>query len=343
MIQRNLSMNNGRLESYQRNKMLETLLTELNELLRPAQSRVVKCFKKPRYPVLFVSGGPRTGTTLMMQWLASTRLFAYPSNLLSRFYAAPHIGAKIQLMLTDPEYAFRDETNEFTQKISFKSDLGKTSGVLSPNEFWYFWRRFIPITSPQYLDKAGQKKIKNDLLLAEIAAIENVFNKPFVMKSLILLLNLDYLAQIFKNAVFLILHRHPFFTIQSLIESREKFFGTREKWYSIKPKEFNELKNLDPIKQVTGQVYYTNESVRKSLQSIDPSRYIIVNYEDFCSGPGELFRKIKSKYNEFGVKLEGFYNGPKRFSSNNLLRVSNSEIDEILSAYNDFSGESLSI
>jgi len=152
-------MNNGRLESYQRNKMLETLLTELNELLRPAQSRVVKCFKKPRYPVLFVSGGPRTGTTLMMQWLASTGLFAYPSNLLSRFYAAPHIGAKIQLMLTDPEYAFRDETNEFTQKISFKSDLGKTSGVLSPNEFWYFWRRFIPMTSPRYLDKAEQKKI----------------------------------------------------------------------------------------------------------------------------------------------------------------------------------------
>ena len=53
-------MNNGRLESYQRNKMLETLLTELNDLLRPAQSRVVKCFDKPRYPVLFISGGPRT-------------------------------------------------------------------------------------------------------------------------------------------------------------------------------------------------------------------------------------------------------------------------------------------
>ena len=230
--------------------------------------------------------------------------------MLSRFYAAPHIGAKIQLILTDPEYAFRDETNEFTQKVSFKSDLGTTSGVLSPNEFWYFWRRFIPNTSPRYLNKAGQKEIKNDQLLAEIAAIEDVFNKPFVMKSLILLLNLDYLAQIFKNAVFLILHRHPFFTIQSLIESREKFFGTREKWYSIKPKEFSELKNLDPIKQVTGQVYYTNESVRKSLQSIDPSRYIIVNYEDFCSGLDELFRKIQSKYNEFGVNLEGIYKGP---------------------------------
>ncbi|GAH14530.1 unnamed protein product, partial [marine sediment metagenome] len=29
----------------------------------------------------------------MMQWLASTEMFAYPSNLLSRFYGSPYIGA----------------------------------------------------------------------------------------------------------------------------------------------------------------------------------------------------------------------------------------------------------
>ena len=38
--------------------------------------------------VVLVVGGPRSGSTVMMQWLASSGVFAYPSNLLSRFYRA---------------------------------------------------------------------------------------------------------------------------------------------------------------------------------------------------------------------------------------------------------------
>ena len=57
--------------------------------------------------------------------------------------------------------------------------------------------------------------------------------------------------------VLLHLDRHPFYNVQSLLLAREKYFGNRDGWYSIKPPEYEQLANLTPIEQVVGQVYHT--------------------------------------------------------------------------------------
>src|SRR5690606_19861811 len=131
----------------------EDLLAEVNRLLAPAENAA---FAEPRLtpskPIVFIVGAPRSGTTLMLQWLANSREFAYPSNLLSRFYGAPFIGARIQQLLTNPELDFRGELLDLhDQRPSWKSEIGKTSGVLEPHEFSYFWRRFFPIDQAQKL------------------------------------------------------------------------------------------------------------------------------------------------------------------------------------------------
>lgn len=332
-----------RAAEFKKNKKLEVILQEVNALLNEAERHIISQYKKPKYPVMFVAGGPRTGTTLVMQWLASLGIFSYPSNLLSRFYAAPYIGAKIQLLLTDAEYAFRDELKDLCKQISYESNLGKTSGVLSPNEFWYFWRRFIPNSTPRYLTQVEETEVKADLLSAEIAAIEAVFQKPFTAKVLILLLNLKILAKIFENAFFLIVKRHPFYTIQSMLEARQKFFGTKEKWYSIKPTQYDKLKRLDPIRQVSGQVFYVNQSIRNEQRSIDKSKYLEIEYEKFCANPETFLSKIMKKYKEFGYNAHSEYIGPKSFKSNNNLRIKNYQVNRIISAYREFSGQTLKI
>ena len=123
---------------FQRNENLERLLKEINSILEAAEDTILIHYRMPKYPVIFVVGAPRCGSTLVMQWLARTGKFAYPSNLLSRFYGAPYIGAKIQKLITDPEYDFNNELFDFDNEISFESNLGKTKGALEPNEFWYF-------------------------------------------------------------------------------------------------------------------------------------------------------------------------------------------------------------
>ena len=89
------SATDERTETFSRNVRLEVLLKEINSSLWVAEKEILKEDQATEFPMLFVMGPMRSGTTLFMQWLANTGLVAYPTNLLSRFYQAPIIGAKI--------------------------------------------------------------------------------------------------------------------------------------------------------------------------------------------------------------------------------------------------------
>ena len=328
---------------FQRNQALEELLAEINTLLAPAEKQLVEKVTVPQHPTIIVVGAPRSGTTLLMQWLASLGYFAYPTNLLSRFFGAPAVGAKIQLLLTDPRYNFNDEFFDFSTPVAFESNLGKTQGVLAPNEFWYFWRRFIPNEEPRPLSDEELKAIDGEGLVAELAAIESVFEKPFAMKGLIMEFNIPSLFHILPKALFINIRRHPLYNIQSLLEAREKYYGTRQGWYSVKPAEYEMLKGLHPIEQVTGQVYYTNRAIQQGLDQIHPSNVISIRYEDFCAAPSDLFNLIRSHFTLLGDSLNGEYQGPTQFEPRNHLRLSDNEIAMIMASYERFSGEKLSV
>ena len=142
---RSTDLAENRAEEFRRNILLESLLTEIAVDMRPSEDSLLSRYRGQslQYPIVLVFGPLRSGTTLFMQWLANSGIVAYPTNLLSRFYHAPILGAKLQLLLTDPRYSFRKELGEFVQRVGYLSENGKTDGTLAPNEFWYFWRRFL--------------------------------------------------------------------------------------------------------------------------------------------------------------------------------------------------------
>lgn len=329
---------------FQRNEKLECLLREINSILKPAEDNILTNYRMPKYPVIFVIGAPRCGSTLMMQWLAKTSKFAYPSNLLSRFYGAPYIGAKIQKLLTDSEYDFNNEIFEFDNEISFSSNLGKTKGALEPNEFWYFWRRFIPNKDPEYLNEKALSKVNSKKFAAELAAIEAVFERPLAMKGHILQFNTPFLSNILQKVLFIFIKRNPLYNIQSLLEARIKYFGDRRAWYSVKPREYDSLKDLEPFKQVAGQIYFTNKSIDQGLAEIDRARWLQVNYEDFCESPGQVFSQILEKLKNQGMEIGSWeYEGPPNFQPTNQMRLTEEECREIITAYKLFSGTDLTI
>ncbi len=329
---------------FKRNEKLEELLSEINSILEVAETKIVKLFHMPRYPLIFVVGCARSGSTLMMQWLARTGRVAYPTNLLSRFYGAPYIGALIQQLLTAPEYNFRDEIPDFSNGTAFYSDLGKTRGALAPNEFWYFWRRFFRYGEIQYLDEESLAKVDAAKFIAEIAAIESVFEKPLVLKGHIINWNIPYVSRTLEKLLFIYIKRHPFYTIQSLLEARLRYFGDIKRWYSFKPREYHELKSLDPLEQVTGQVYFTDEAVKQGLEQIDASRWLQVSYEDFCESPGQVFSQISEKLRNLGMKIGNWeYEGPENFRPTNQVRLLEEECRRIIAAYRLFSGTDLTI
>lgn len=140
----------SRARDFRRSAEQESLLQGVNDLLAEAERRIIEDSAGPTKPLIFIVGAPRSGTTLMLQWLAASGRFAYPTNLLSRFFKAPYIGVRIQQLLTDPSLDYRGELFELTgTTIDWVSNAGKTRGVLQPHEFFYFWRRFFPVDQAQ--------------------------------------------------------------------------------------------------------------------------------------------------------------------------------------------------
>jgi len=335
-----LSEHQQRQTSYQRNTGLESLLNEINSLLAPVEAGVRERFGKPRLPLILVVGAPRSGTTLVTQWLAAMGGFAYPSNLLSRFFQAPYIGALLQQMLTDPAYQFRDEFSELKNaRASFDSSLGKTSGILAPNEFWYFWRRFFPYQDVHYLDHDALAQIDSATFLAELAALEAAFDKPLAMKGMIANCNLDYLDDLLDRVVFVYTKRRPFFNVQSLLTARLKYSGNLDEWYSFRPKEYAMLKKMDPYHQVAGQIHYLNQAIETALARVSEERRLVVDYEDFCESPVRVYERLHACCQAQGYEMAPDYSGPKQFATTDRVTVTEDEARLIHEAIDHFSTE----
>jgi len=308
-----MTLSEQRTASFCRNELLEKLLAELNLDLQPSEQRLIQSYQgieSLSHPLILVMGPLRSGTTLFMQWLANTGLVAYPANLLSRFYQAPIIGAKIQLLLTNPRFNFRDELGEFIQQAEYRSENGKTKGVLAPNEFWYFWRRFLAEPGRDvWTDEELRQTMDTRTMLAELAGMMDVFQKPFAAKGMLFNYNIPFLDSIFDKVLFVQIKRDPVTNVASVLEARKRQLGDEVAWYSFKIPEFDQLQGLDPITQSAGQIHYINQAVTQGLTKVDESRKLIVQYEEFCNSPQPVFERLMEK---LGMS-DGRYIGAERF------------------------------
>jgi len=318
-----------RVAVFKRNIQLENLLSTLNGALKCAEEQLLSTLSTfgPDYPIMFVMGPLRSGTTLFMQWLATCGFVAYPTNLLSRFYGAPVVGAQIQLLLTDPRFNFRNEILDFTSPISFDSENGKTKGALEPNEFWYFWRRFLPFQELDWLpDEELFRVVDQEKLVGELAALTRVFGKPFALKSMILNYNIPFLNAIFKKALFIQIKRDPVTNVASILEARKRQLGSENEWYSFKIPEYPQLKHLDPVTQSAGQLHYINKAVTQGMAMVDTSRKLVVQYEDFCQNPRQVFNLLIEKMNVTETDIS--YLGPEKFTLTRVADFPNGAVIE---------------
>ena len=323
---------NTRVKKFKRNDSLEEFLGEINNDLWNTEENLLN-IKEPEYPLIFIMGPHRSGSTLIMQWLANLDTISYPTNLMSRFYKTPIIASKIQLLLTDERYNYRNELRDFNSGIDFSSENGKTIGALAPNEFWYFWRRFLDFKELDYLPTNELlETVDINTLKSEFAGMVDVFQKPFALKGMILNYNIDFLDKVFEKAIFIYTKRDPLTNIESALKAREKQLGSIDEWYSFKIPEYNELKKLNPYEQVAGQIYHINEALETGLESVVEHKKMTVNYEEFCENPKKFYGELKDKLQIQGYDIDKEYDGEEKF---NVTRKSVSD-ENILKAYNKF-------
>ena len=292
----------------QKNDTLEKRLDYLNLILSNAEMTALKnIFSMKNFPIFFILGAPRSGSTLVTQLLAKSDSLIYPSNFLSRFYQNPIIGSLIQEILTSEELRVENEFDDIEKSIPLISNKGKTVGLLSPNEFWYFWKAKIP-----NLDLYNFNETNDLLKYADIEGIRNsidgitsIFQKPFFMKGMMFNQNIDFLEEVFFEPYYIYTKRDFSNNLESLLQARERHFGDRSTWYSFKIKQYGKLSHYKKSDyQVGGQIYYTNKTISQGLKNVDESRIITINYESLCSNPHSLYDKISEKLRHHSLKFD---------------------------------------
>lgn len=289
---------NKRSAKFKKNARLESHLQELNGLLSDVENKLIdKASSKLQHPLILIMGVARSGTTLLMQYLAQSTNIAYPTNFLSRFYSAPYVGVRIQQLFTD--FDALNEFPEFNINQAFQSNLGKTSGTLSPNEFWYFWRRFAQKNPSELIKSEMDFDFKN--FQREISLMISAFNKPLAMKGMIANYIIKELCENLENVIFIHLHRDLSYNVNSLLNARMKYFNNIEEWYSFPPgDEFYDYPRENVFEEVAAQVCSINNTVQKSLNTLPNKNQISIKYSDFCDQPFMLHEALKEKLGQQG-------------------------------------------
>lgn len=323
-----------RAERFQRNAALEEVLKEMNTVLEEAGRLLPEMPEAPQNPPVFLFGGARSGTTLMIQWLASSGEFGYGSNLISRFFKQPYFGVRVQQILTD--FDKLGEFSDIERPKVFKSDLGKTKGTLAPNEFWYFWRRFFTFKDYCKMLPEDIKPELNQQFVKEMGMMDYAFGKPVALKAMIMDWHVKLLDEIFPKVLHLHIHRDPLIHAQSLLNARKAFFGDIKTWYAFRPMpEFKDNWPETPYHEVAAQVYWTRRRIQEAFDEIKPERKLSIAYEDFCSDPGSIYEQIRQQLAAQGSEISAKYKGPESFPVSDKQKVDDDEWQLLKAAYDD--------
>lgn len=323
--------------NFKSNDKLNQVLSELKILLSPVQRQVEQRFVENKWPASFIVGSPRSGTTLVLQWLASLEIFAYPSNVLTRFAFAPYVGALVQKMLFDKAYDFHQELADINSEINFKSNLGKSQGALATSEFQHFFRNYMPNFDPEYLDEKTIQDVDFAGIVQGLASIEEAFQIPVVTKNFMLQYNLTTFYKSMPKSFFLFTVREPIYNMQSILRGRQMYYEDPNIWFSTKPKEYSFLKDMDVYHQIAGQVYFTNQAIESALAQIPETHKLTISYENFCQAPETYFHRLREMYSAYDYTIDPHYTGPDKFKVSNTIKLDRQDINKLEQAYQYFS------
>jgi len=260
-------------------------------------------------PQFFIIGLPRSGTTLIYQYIVHRLHMAYFTNKVGKYSFAP---CTISLLskLFNRQY-FSD----------FESSFGKIKGNMAPREAGSFWLRFFDIDLYQGEHLLTEENIKK--IVNTVFCIQNIFSdSPFINKNVKHMLRIKLLSELFPDSYFIIVKRDHIDVALSILSARKKNLKNIHDWWSVKPTSYEEIKKKHYLEQIALQVFDLNKKIDEDLMEIPKDRIIYLNYENFCLKPDGIIDliKIRSK----GVKYKN--DQIKNFKNRKKKNLSEEEI-----------------
>lgn len=273
----------------------DQLIRDLNEHLSGWLPASLSDCEKPKFPVIFIVGSLRTGSTFLMQLLMSAFRLGYVNNLTAKFWQAPYLGAALTRLLRA----------EQPPSSSFSSAFGFTEGYDEPHEFGYFWRRWFPYGEHHYIEPECWPALDMAGLRGEIARLEAVWERPLCFKNPAALpLQISLLHKFFPDAVFINTERDPLEQMYSVYQSRRSYTGSATHWFGIKPPNYAELKTRPVPEQIAGQVFTVRQAIRAQLQGVPARQQLTINYQNLSEDTETVLEEIADFLRRAGVPTE---------------------------------------
>jgi hypothetical protein len=309
-----------KLYNYQ-NKFLGLLSTIFQKKLTKYENKVLEDVKfSSDYSPIFIVGAPRTGSTILFEKLTNELDILYPNNLSWKFYN----NFLFSFILSNKIYKNKAHN-------CFDSVHGGTLGCgwNAPSECGTFWRKWIDIDNKIFYDKDDLTKEEKDDIKKDILSVINYFDKPLLFKNLVNGQMIRLLLDIFPNAKFIFVKRDILLTAQSILKAKRKNGMKDNEYWSIKPKNYQELKEIkNPYEQIIKQIYYIEKQILDDSKLIPKDNFLIVNYEN-------LEKDLVKAKKFIGVQERKNYKKYKPYISNKIslkdeeIKSLKSEIDRV--------------
>lgn len=271
-------------------------------------------YGEPSMPQLFIIGLPRSGTTLVYQYIVHRLAVSYFTNGVGKLPSAPCLTTFSQRMI------YGDYSSDF------KSHYGKVKGPVAPREAGAFWARFFGVDDYVGFDSLSRKNVRT--LRKTIACVECIFGgASFVNKNVKHLLRIEAIRRIFPQSHFLVVERDRIDVALSLLRGKYEMLEDPKQWLSARPPDYDALRNLSPPEQVVRQLVSLNAKMEADLSNLGSRNVMRVNYEAFCDQPEQVIEMLGSSFAKTRTRnpaQEGFKRskrGPRNNEEETLLRL----------------------
>jgi hypothetical protein len=277
--------------AYQKNAADEDFLAWLNQTLAGPE-RASYTDRPERFPTVHVLGAPRSGTTLVVQLLASELGIGAISNLAAAFWAAPCTGLRLARKLLGGD-----------RRSSFVSDYGRTTGLHEPHEFGYFWASHLKYRTMSEPASPATDPIDWPGLAQVLTHMTEAAGGPLVFKAFMSGFYAEQLVAVLPRTCFVLVVRDPVENALSILEMRDRYSGDRGAWTSVRPREYAWMCTLSPEEQAAGQALACEAAYRRALAKVPAANTRVVDYASLVADPRGALDDLRALVEAHGPPL----------------------------------------
>lgn len=254
-------------------------LTPLDYVLQVFEKRKINNVNPPQKPIIVVVGPPRSGTTLVAQFLINTFHVSYFNNLTSLFPRSPITAIK------------RFGSMAPLRAGDYDAFYGKSRGLSGANDALYIWDRWLGSDRgvvPDALAPGATQSISKFF-----GAVEQVYKLPMVNKVNRLNTCAHLISEALPNVSFVCLYRNPLNLAQSLYIARREISGSLRAAYGV---QHDVTAPDDPVEDVCQQVLFHERHAQEQQERLGIDRFSIISYESFCRNPNGLVEMVARQH-----------------------------------------------